>query len=75
MPSAGGPGPELSSMTATLQDVARRVVALAEGSAGTEADTVVGPSGTRSVSQELFEVERSLNEAVRRLSALTDALR
>jgi hypothetical protein len=62
-------------MTATLADVARRIAALAEGSAGTEADTVLARSGTRSVSQELFEVERSLNEAVRRLSTLTDALR
>ena len=61
-------------MTATLEDVARRIAALAEGSAGTDADTVVTRSGSRSVSQELFEVERSLNEAVRRLSALTDAL-
>jgi hypothetical protein len=62
-------------MTATLEDVARRIAALAEESAGTEADTVLARSGTRSVSQELFEVERSLNEAVRRLSTLTDALR
>jgi hypothetical protein len=62
-------------MTATLEDVARRIASLAEASAGTDADTVVGRSGARSVSQELFEVERSLNEAVRRLSALTNALR
>ena len=61
-------------MAATLEDVARRIAALAEASAGTDADTVVARSGNRSVSQELFEVERSLNEAVRRLSALTDAL-
>ncbi len=61
-------------MTATLEDVARRVAALAEASAGTDADTVVARSGHRSVSQELFEAERSLNEAVRRLNALTEAL-
>ena len=62
-------------MTATLEDLARRVAALGDDSAGTDADTVVARTGTHSLSQELYEVERSLNEAVRRMSALTDALR
>lgn len=74
MPPSGGPGPELSSMTATIEDLARRVAVLADGSDGTDADIVVTRTGTRSVSQELYDVERSLNEAVRRMSALTDAL-
>ena len=62
-------------MTATLEDLVRRVADLGEGSVGTDADMVTGHRGTRSVSQELFEVERSLTEAVRRLRALTEALR
>ena len=61
-------------MTATIEDVARRIAALADDSDGTDADIVVARTGTRSVSQELYDVERSLNEAVRRMSALTDAL-
>jgi hypothetical protein len=69
-------GSELSSMAATIEDVVRRVTALAEASAGTEGDVVaVGPTGTRSVSQELYEAERALLEARRRMGALADALR
>ena len=61
-------------MTATIEDLARRIATLADDSDGTDADIVVTRTGTRSVSQELYDVERSLNEAVRRMSALTDAL-
>ncbi len=69
------PGPELSSMTATLEDLARRVTTMAEQSASSHNDSV-GAGGSRavSVSQELFEVERSLTEAIRRLGALSRAV-
>jgi hypothetical protein len=69
-------GPELSSMAATLEDLARRVTAMAEESSRRPGDNV-GGGGRRavSISQELFEVERSLAEAVRRLGALSRAVR
>lgn len=69
------PGPELSSMAATLEDLARRVTAMAEQSASSPSDSV-GSGGGRavSVSQELFEVERSLAEAIRRLGSLSRAV-
>jgi hypothetical protein len=62
-------------MAATLEDLARRVTAMAEQSASTHGDTV-GSGGGRavSVSQELFEIERSLAEALRRLGALSRAV-
>lgn len=53
-------------MSASLEDVVRRVIAMAEQSTGTSDDWVA---------QELFEVERSVAEAVRRLSALERSLR
>ena len=53
-------------MTTALDDLARRVTAIAEGLANTEADWVA---------QELFAVERSLGAARRRLLALNDRLR
>ena len=62
-------------MAATLEDLVRRVTALAEASVGSEDDTVLGRSGTRSISSELFQVEKSLNDAVRRLTSITEALR
>ncbi|HEX8771841.1 MAG TPA: hypothetical protein VF711_13835 [Acidimicrobiales bacterium] len=72
------PGPELSSMAATLEDLARRVTAMAERSVSSPNDSVGGGTagGGRavSVSQELFEVERSLGEAIRRLGALSRAV-
>jgi hypothetical protein len=61
-----GLSPELSSMSNSLEDVVRRVTAMAEQSTGTSDDWVA---------QELFEVERSVSEAVRRLSALERSLR
>jgi protein tyrosine phosphatase (PTP) superfamily phosphohydrolase (DUF442 family) len=69
-------GSELSSMAATIDDLVRRVAALADASAGTEGDVVaVGRTGTRSVAQELYEAERALLEAGRRMGGLADALR
>ncbi|HUQ64354.1 MAG TPA: hypothetical protein VM121_11415 [Acidimicrobiales bacterium] len=62
-------------MAATLEDLARRVTSMAEQSATSHADTVSGGGGRAvSISQELFEVERSLAEAMRRLSALSRAV-
>jgi hypothetical protein len=61
-----GPGPELSSITTALGDITRRVTAIAEQSQGTELDWL---------SSTLFDVERSLVDATRRLSAATTALR
>lgn len=68
-------GPELSSMAATVEDVRRRVTAIAEQTADTDADRVTGGRNTLSVSTELFEAERALQEAARRLGKVTDALR
>jgi hypothetical protein len=48
---------ELSSLATALEDLTRRVTSLAEGLAGQQAD----------LATELFEVERSLNGAQRRL--------
>jgi hypothetical protein len=53
-------------MSTALDDLARRVTAMAEGLANTSADWVA---------QDLFAVERSLGAAARRLAALTDRLR
>ena len=68
-------GPELSSMAATVDDVRRRVTVIAEETADTTADRVADGGGTLSVSTELFEAERALQEAARRLAKVTDALR
>lgn len=75
MSLSGGPGPQLSSMAATLEDLVRRVTVLAEASAGSDDDTVFGRSGTRNISTELFQVEKSLTDAVRRITSITEALR
>ncbi|MDQ4132840.1 MAG: hypothetical protein M3179_06440 [Actinomycetota bacterium] len=58
--------PELSSMASSLEDLVRRVTAMAETKAGTPEDWVA---------QELFEVERAVAEAVRRLDSLGRHLR
>ena len=52
---------ELSSLTATLDDVRKRVVALAEAKES---------GGQGDAAHELYEVERSLNQAIRRMSRL-----
>jgi hypothetical protein len=56
---------ELSSLATALDDLARRVTNLAEGLASEEQDLAV----------ELFEVERSLNGARRRLRKVVEATR
>ena len=57
----GDHGPELSSLSTALGELTARITAIAERCAGTEADPVA---------QELFAVERSLGEALRRLEGL-----
>jgi hypothetical protein len=64
--SAGSsPGPELSAISTALDDIRRRVTAIAEDSSGTDLDWVA---------TNLFEVERSLGEASRRLGTVTAGL-
>jgi hypothetical protein len=52
-------GAELSSLTTALDEIIGRVVAIAEPLAGTDGDALAS---------DLFEVERSLREAIRRLA-------
>ena len=52
-------GAELSSLTTALDELASRVAAIAEPLVDTEDDLLAS---------DLFEVERSLREAVRRLA-------
>jgi hypothetical protein len=54
---------ELSSLATALDDLSRRVTSLAEGLAGEQQD----------LATELFEVERSLNGARRRLRKVVEA--
>ncbi|HEV7886098.1 MAG TPA: hypothetical protein VGO92_00955 [Acidimicrobiales bacterium] len=54
---------ELSSLATALDDLARRVTTLAEGLANEQQDMAV----------ELYEVERSLNGARRRLRKVVEA--
>ena len=54
---------ELSSLATALDELSRRVTTLAEGLAGQREDMAV----------ELFEVERSLNGARRRLRKVVKA--
>lgn len=58
--SMPNPLPELSSLAATLDDLTRRVSVMAEGSA----------AGDETLSAELFEIERDLRTAARRLDRL-----
>ena len=55
------PTAELSSMSTALEELAARVTELADRYSGTEAD---------SLATDLYEIERSLNEARRRLAKL-----
>jgi hypothetical protein len=57
---------ELSSLVTALDELVTRVSSLADDLAGVDRD-VIGP--------ELFEVERSLRAAQRRLSGLNDGRR
>ena len=54
---------ELSSAATSLEELAARITRIADGLAGEERDAV-GP--------ELFEVERTLRSAYRRLGRLLD---
>lgn len=58
------PDAELSSLASTLDDVRRRIAALAESH---ESD------GDADAAIDLYEVERSLNTALRRLQKLVSA--
>ena len=66
MPGSTLPHAELSSLSATLDEVAKRVTDIAERTTGTDDDWLAG---------ELFAVERSLGEARRRLSGLSNRIR
>ncbi len=63
--AAFAPGAQLSSMATALDDLASRLTALAETTSGTDDDWMA---------KELFEVERSLGEARRRLAKVTTTL-
>jgi hypothetical protein len=56
--------PELASMATTLEEVTRRLAAIAEAAAGDE----------ESRAAELFEIERALRGATRRLAKLVGDL-
>jgi hypothetical protein len=58
-------GPELSSITTALGDLTRQVTAIAEGLERTDRDDLA---------KELFEAERALLNAGRRLARVVDAL-
>jgi len=58
-------GPELSSVNTRLQELTERITHLAEQLSGTERDAVA---------QELFEVERVVQAAARRLEKLVAEL-
>jgi hypothetical protein len=58
-------GPELSSINTALEALTRRISGLADSMAGTERDDLASA---------LFEVERSLQAAQRRLGKLVDSL-
>ena len=59
-------GPQLSSIHSSLTELTRRVIELAESRAGSDGDD--------DVASVLFEVERSLNTANRRLERLVHQL-
>ena len=61
--SATVPTPELSSLATALDDLTRRVTAIAESLANTQADWAA---------QDLFAVERSLRAGHRRLTTLNE---
>ena len=59
--TAAVPDAELSSLAATLEDVKKRVVLLAD---------TKETGGQGDLAHELYEVERSLNAAIRRMNRL-----
>ena len=58
--------PQLSSVSTALTDLTKRIAALAESLSGSERDDVAGA---------LFEVERSMKTAGRRLDKILSDLR
>ena len=66
MPDSGPSLAELSSIATVLDDLARRVTAIAERATGTSDDWLAA---------DLFQVERSLGEARRRLASIQDRTR
>ena len=58
-------GPELSSITTALEELGSRISKMADQLAGTERDDLAAA---------LFEVERSLQAAQRRLETVVSAL-
>jgi len=66
VPSPSVPTPELSSISTALDDLVRRVTAIAESLANTDTDWVA---------QDLFAEERSLRAGHRRLLTLNERLR
>jgi hypothetical protein len=66
MPTSGPPLAELSSIATVLDDLTRRVTDIAERATGTSDDWLAG---------DLFQVERSLGEARRRLASIQDRTR
>ena len=66
MEGAATPRAQLSSITTALDDLARRVTEIAEQSTGTDLDWLAN---------DLFEVERSLGDARRRLTRVGERLR
>ena len=58
-----GTAAELSSLTTSLEELVQRITALAEEASAAKRDDVAG---------ELFEVERTLQSASRRLTRLLD---
>lgn len=59
-------GAELSSVATALDELTKRVTGIAEGMSGTDRDDLA---------TTLFEVERSLATAARRLERVVEALR
>ena len=55
------PDAELSSLSSSLDDIRKRVVALAEAKE---------QNGQGDAAHELYEVERSLNQAIRRMTKM-----
>ncbi len=63
-------------MAASVDELVRRVGRIAEAASSSGSDQVPRAGrGVATVSQELFEVERGLTDAARRLANLADALR
>ena len=66
MEDAASPQAELSSITTALDELTRRVTRIAERSAGTDLDWLA---------TDLYEGERALREARRRLNRSVERLR